>query len=153
MKMNGTIAKKIIKIGLPLGAMQAVFSAQAVIVQALMNSMGAVVVTTFTAVMRVDGFIMMPNFTFATAVHHLYRAEFRRERSWTVSGKGHRDTHDHRAHIVSLILVVCLLLFGRQLMGVFTDTEAVVALGARCAEHSGGGLCSLCGAANLCRAL
>ena len=128
-KLDKNIVKKIVKLGLPLGAMQMVFSTQMILVQALMNSMGSLVVTTFTAVMRVDGFIMMPNFTFAAAATTFTAQNFGAKKLDRIR-KGHRDTLKI-ALISALILVSCLLLFGRQLMGVFTATEAVVELGAR----------------------
>lgn len=128
-KLDRGISKKIIRLGLPLGAMQMVFSMQAVLVQALMNSMGPTVVTTLTAVMRVDGFIMMPNFTFAAAATTFTAQNFGAKKLDRIK-KGHRDTLII-ALASALILVTCILLFGRQLMNVFTSTETVVNLGAR----------------------
>lgn len=128
-KLDKGISKKIIRLGLPLGAMQMVVSMQAVLVQALMNSMGPTVVTTLTAVMRVDGFIMMPNFTFAAAATTFTAQNFGAKKLDRIK-KGHHDTLII-ALASALILVVCLLLFGRQLMSVFTSTETVVNLGAR----------------------
>ncbi len=128
-RMDRAIAGKIIRLGLPLGAMQAVFSVQMILVQALMNSMGPLVVTTFTAVMRVDGFIMMPNFTFAAAATTFTAQNYGAKKLSRIR-RGQQDTLKI-ALTSSLFLMVCLLLFGRQLMSVFTDTEAVVALGAR----------------------
>lgn len=129
MKIDRGILKKIFKLGLPVGATQAIFSVQAILVQALMNSMGPVVVTTLTAVMRVDGFIMMPNFTFAAAATTFTAQNYGARRLDRIR-KGHKDTLKI-ALTAALILVSCILLFGRQLMGIFTDTEAVLRLGAR----------------------
>jgi putative MATE family efflux protein len=128
-KLDKGISRKIIRLGLPLGAMQMVFSMQAVLVQALMNSMGSTVVTTLTAVMRVDGFIMMPNFTFAAAATTFTAQNFGAKKLARIR-RGQRDTLVI-ALTSALILVTCILLFGRQLMNVFTSTEAVVSLGAR----------------------
>jgi len=129
MKIDRGIAKKIFRLGLPLGAMQAVFSMQMIVVQALMNSMGALVVTTYTAVMRVDGFIMMPNFTFAAAATTFTAQNFGAKKLSRIR-QGHKNTLVI-ALITALIMAVCILLFGRQLMGVFTSTEDVLILGAR----------------------
>ncbi len=128
-KMEKSIAGKIIKLGAPLGAMQMVFSMQAVLVQALMNSMGPMVITTLTAVMRVDGFIMMPNFTFAAASTTFTAQNFGAKKLDRIR-QGQKATLKV-ALVSSLFLVTCILLFGRQLMTVFTSTEAVIALGAR----------------------
>ncbi|MFH1512740.1 MAG: MATE family efflux transporter [Bacillota bacterium] len=129
LKLDGGIARKIVKLGLPLGTMQAVFSVQMILVQALMNAMGPLVVTTFTAVMRVDGFIMMPNFTFAAAATTFTAQNYGAKKLDRIR-RGQRDTL-MVALTCAVFLMICLLLFGRQLMSVFTDTEAVVMLGAR----------------------
>ena len=129
LKMDRVILGKIFKLGMPVGATQAIFSIQAILVQSLMNSMGPLVVTTFTAVMRVDGFIMMPNFTFAAAAT-TFTAQNYGARKLDRIRQGHKDTLK-AALTCALVLMVCILLFGRQLMGVFTSTEAVVELGAR----------------------
>ncbi|HPF87061.1 MAG TPA: MATE family efflux transporter [Candidatus Limiplasma sp.] len=129
MKLDREIVSKIFKLGLPVGATQAIFSLQAILVQSLMNSMGPMVVTVYTAVMRVDGFIMMPNFTFAAAATTFTAQNYGAKKLSRIR-QGHRDTLK-AALTCAMILMVCILLFGRQLMGVFTSTEAVVALGAR----------------------
>lgn len=61
------ITAKIAMLGLPAGITQAIFSMSAIIVQRLTNSLGEAMIAASTAVMRVDGFAMMPNFTFGTA--------------------------------------------------------------------------------------
>ena len=60
--------KQLIKLGLPSGLTQAIFSFAMIIVQSLTNSFGTLVIAANTVVMRVDGFAMMPNFTFGTAM-------------------------------------------------------------------------------------
>jgi putative MATE family efflux protein len=129
LKLDKGIAKKIVKLGLPLGAMQMVASMQAVLVQALVNSMGSLVVTTITAVMRVDGFIMMTNFSFAAAAT-TFTAQNYGARKFSRIRQGHRDTLKI-ALAASFVLVSCIVLFGRQLMELFTPTDAVAASGAR----------------------
>lgn len=128
-RLNKPIALRALKLGMPAGLTQAIFSLQAVIVQSLMNSLGPLVVTTFTAVMRVDGFAMMPNFTFGIA-------------ATTFSGQNLGAKKLERVHqgakdaiwlalICATMLTLSILLFGRQLMSVFTATEEIVTLGAR----------------------
>ena len=128
LKVDRAIALRTLKLGLPAGLTQAIFSLQAVVVQSLMNTLGPLVVTAGTAVMRVDGFAMMPNFTFGIAAttfsgQNLGAKQLDRVR------RGARDALV-LAVSCATVLTVCLLLFGRQLMGVFTDTYDVVNLGA-----------------------
>ena len=98
LKPHLLLAKELLILGLPSGLSQAIFSMSAIVVQSLTNSFGALVVAVNTVVMRVDGFAMMPNFTFGN--DHLYRPEYgrwthrpggRRHPGWSASGTaGHR---------------------------------------------------------------
>jgi len=128
-RMDKAIALRTIRLGMPAGISQAIVTLQAVIVQSLMNSLGPVVVTTYTAVMRVDGFAMMPNFTFGIAATTFTGQNLGAKRLDRVK-QGTGDTLK-LALICSTTLVLCILLFGRQLVGVFTGTEQIVSLGAR----------------------
>ena len=58
----------IIRIGVPSGITQAIFSVAMLVVQSLTNSFGEMVIACNVIVMRVDGFAMMPNFTFGPAM-------------------------------------------------------------------------------------
>ena len=128
-RLNKPIAARALKLGMPAGLTQAIFSLQAVIVQSLMNSLGPLVVTTFTAVMRVDGFAMMPNFTFGIAATTFSGQNLGAKKLDRVQ-QGAKDAI-RLALICSTVLTLSILLFGRQLMGVFTNTEEIVSLGAR----------------------
>ena len=68
LKPHMDLAKDLVKLGLPSGLSQAIFSMAAIVVQSLTNSFGAMVIAVNTVVMRVDGFAMMPNFTFGNAM-------------------------------------------------------------------------------------
>ena len=129
LKLDRAIAARTLRLGMPTGLAQMVFSMQAVLVQSLMNSLGAAVVTAGTAVMRVDGFAMMPNFTFGIAATTFSGQNLGARRLDRVR-QGTRDCL-MLALGCATVLTGCILLFGRQLMGVFTETDAVVDLGAR----------------------
>ena len=128
-KLDRAIAKRTLKLGMPAGLTQAIFSMQAVVVQSLMNSLGPVVVTAGTAVMRVDGFAMMPNFTFGIATTTFAGQNLGAKRLDRVQ-EGAKDALK-LALGCSAVLTLCILLFGRQLMGVFTDTAQIVDIGVR----------------------
>ncbi|NLI22106.1 MAG: MATE family efflux transporter [Clostridiales bacterium] len=129
LKLDRAIASRTLRLGMPAGLTQAIFSLQAVVVQSLMNSLGSVVVTAGTAVMRVDGFAMMPNFTFGIAATTFSGQNLGAKRLDRVH-EGARATLK-LALGCSTVLTLCIILFGRQLMTVFTDTGAVVELGVR----------------------
>ena len=68
LKLQRKYTRKIIKLGLPSGITQAIFSMAMIVVQSLTNSFGEMFIAANVIVMRVDGFAMMPNFSFGTAM-------------------------------------------------------------------------------------
>ncbi len=115
---------QLIRLGLPSGLTQAIFSFAMVIVQSLTNSFGTEIIAVSTVVMRVDGFAMMPNFTFGTAMSTFAGQNIGANRMDRVE-KGTKDGM-RIGIVVSAILVALILIFGRYLMELFTSTEAVI---------------------------
>ncbi len=118
---------KIGALGLPSGITQAIFSMSAIIVQSLTNSLGDAMVAANTAIMRVDGFAMMPNFTFGTAATTYIGQN-------VGAGKKERLKPGVKAMLIlglasSSVMVAGILLFGHQLIGMFTETELTMQLG------------------------
>jgi len=121
------MSMKIVRLGLPSGLTQAIFSLSSIIVQALTNSFGTSVIACSIVVMRVDGFAMMPNFTFGMAMTTFTGQNV---------GAGRMDRVREGVRkgltgglIISFILVAAILGFGENLMRLFTTTEEVVQLG------------------------
>ena len=115
---------KIIRLGVPSGVTQAIFSTAMLVVQSLTNSIGEAVIACNVIVMRVDGFAMMPNFTFGQAMT-TYTGQN------VGAGKPDRvRTGAKQGTLMALAcaaaLTLCILLFGRSLMGIFTDTAELV---------------------------
>ena len=119
----------VIKIGMPAGLTQAIFSCAALVVQTLTNSFGSEIITTNTIIMRVDGFAMMPNFSFGMAMT-----------TYVGQNIGARKTdrvHNAAKDGLKISLLVCvvmtglILIFGKSLMSIFTSTEYVIDLGSR----------------------
>ena len=120
---------RLCKLGLPSGLTQAIFSLAMIIVQNLTNSFGTAVLAANTVVMRVDGFAMMPNFTFGSAMTTYTGQNM---------GAGRLDRTEKGAKSgmimgvsVSVVLVGLILVFGKYLMLMFTDTHEVIELGQR----------------------
>ncbi|NLS44859.1 MAG: MATE family efflux transporter [Firmicutes bacterium] len=120
---------QLLRLGLPAGITQAVFSMSLVFVQALANSMGYQVVTCTTAVMRIDGFAMMPNFTFGMAIATFVGQNIGADRMDRVN-RGSRDMLKISL-TTSFILVALLIIFGKHLISMFTTTETIIDLGVR----------------------
>lgn len=119
----------VIKLGLPSGLTQAIFSSAMIIVQSLTNQFGEQFIAANVVIMRVDGFAMMPNFSFGTALTTYAGQNV---------GAGLYDRVTKGAKQGTLMAVICstaitgvILLFGRSLMGIFTETQDLVDLSYR----------------------
>ena len=115
------------RLGLPAGITQAIFSMSAIVVQGLTNSMGEAMIAANTAIMRVDGFAMMPNFTFGTAATTFVGQNIGARRADRIR-QGNKSLLA-LALSCSTVLVACILLLGHQLMGMFTSTPETLAIG------------------------
>lgn len=120
---------RVIRIGMPAGLTQAVFSCAALVVQSLTNTFGEAVIAANTVIMRVDGFAMMPNFSFGNAMT-TYVGQ-------NIGAGEHKRVHESARYGLTIalitcgILVFCLLFLGEYLMRAFTSTEVVIDLGVR----------------------
>lgn len=118
------VTSRMLKLGIPSGMTQAIFSAAMLLVQRLTNSFGDAVMAANVVVMRVDGFAMMPNFSFGQAMtmytgQNVGAKKLDRIKSGTIQGT-------IMAVSVSAFFLMLILIFGHQLMGLFTDTEALI---------------------------
>lgn len=127
LRPKGLFVKKLVQLGLPSGLTQAIFSFAMIIIQSLTNSFGTAVIAANTVVMRVDGFAMMPNFTFGTAMTTYTGQNIGANRVDRVE-EGTKDGLKVGL-VVSVILVGLILLFGKYLMEMFTSTPEVIDLG------------------------
>ncbi len=118
----------VIRLGLPSGLTQAIFSLAMVVVQSLTNSFGEMIIAANVIIMRVDGFAMMPNFSFGTAMttyagQNVGAKQF--DRVKLGAKQGTLIAAGTSAAITGLIL-----LFGPILMGIFTNTRELAQLSA-----------------------
>lgn len=124
LKLKKKYVKQIVSLGLPSGATQAVFSSAMIIVQSLTNSFGEAFIAANVIVMRIDGFAMMPNFSFGTAMTTF---------SGQNVGAGKMDRVNKGAKQGTMMAAGCaatitliILFFGKYLMHIFTDTTELV---------------------------
>ena len=116
--------RTLIKLGLPSGLTQMIMSSAMIIVQSLTNQFGELFIAANVVIMRVDGFAMMPNISFGLAMS-TYAGQN------VGAGKFDRVT---KGAMQGLLIAVCcssaitgaILLFGKSLMSVFTDTPELV---------------------------
>lgn len=127
LRPKSLFVKKLVQLGLPSGLTQAIFSFAMIIIQSLTNSFGTAVIAANTVVMRVDGFAMMPNFTFGTAMTTYTGQNIGANRVDRVEEGTKGGLKIGLA--VSVVLVGLILLFGKYLMEMFTSTPEVIDLG------------------------
>lgn len=126
LKPKKEYSSKLIKLGLPSGLTQGIFSIAMIAVQSLTNSFGEMVIACNVIVMRVDAFAMMPNFTFGNAMT-TYSGQNIGARKIDRVEKGTKDG-TIIAVSVSTVITILILVFGKYLMGIFTDTKELVDL-------------------------
>lgn len=129
LKITREHAMRIIRLGIPSGITQAIFSVSMLVVQTLTNSLGELVIACNVIVMRVDGFAMMPNMTFGNSMS-VYAGQN------VGAGKGKRVTDGAKqgaalAVGTSAVITIVLLFLGKYLMLLFTQTQELVDLAVR----------------------
>lgn len=128
LKLSGHHTLTIIRLGLPSGLTQAIFSMAMIVVQSLTNSFGELVIAANVIIMRVDGFAMMPNFSFGTAMTTFAGQNVGAHRYDRVEQGTRQGTAI--AVATSTVITGLILLFGKNLMGIFTSTDELVTLSA-----------------------
>ena len=126
LKPHGSYVKTLVRLGLPSGLTQAIFSSAMIIVQSLTNSFGEQFIAANVVIMRVDGFAMMPNFSFGTALTTFAGQNVGAKKYDRVTKGAKQGTL--MAVLCSTVITVAILIFGKSLMGVFTDTKELVDL-------------------------
>lgn len=124
LKMDREISKKMFGIGLPNAITQGVFSVAMLFLQRLYNSFGPAVVTASSTVMRIDGFVMLPIFTFGIAAttftsQNIGAKQLDRVKEGTVAGL-------KVALASSITLALLIFFFGLELGKIFTNTDEIL---------------------------
>ena len=126
LKMSKRHVGRIVKLGLPSGLTQAIFSSAMIVVQSLTNSFGEMFIAANVIVMRVDGFAMMPNFSFGTAMTTYTGQNVGAKKLDRVSRGAKQGTLI--AVATSAVITGIILIFGKYLMAIFTKTTELVDL-------------------------
>jgi len=129
LKMTKRHTGQIIKLGIPSGMTQAILSSAMIVVQSLTNSFGEMFIAANVIVMRVDGFAMMPNLSFGTAMTTYTGQNVGARRQDRVIQGAKQGTL--LAVGCSAVITTIILFFGKYLMMIFTDTTELVALSVR----------------------
>jgi putative MATE family efflux protein len=125
LKMSKKHLMRVIKLGLPSGATQMIMSSAMIIVQSLTNSFGELFIAANVIVMRIDGFAMMPNFSFGMAMTTYTGQNVGAKQPERVKQGAKQGTI--MAVACSVFITSIILIFGKYLMMIFTDTPELIA--------------------------
>ncbi len=127
LKLKKLIVGHIVRLGVPTGLSMGIMFFSTIVVQSLINSMGFLVTAAITAMFRLDGFAVLPSQTFSMSAstytgQNIGAGKLDRVRkgTWSVFWM---------CLIFTVSMVGCMLIFGRHLLGLFTQTEAVIDMG------------------------
>jgi putative MATE family efflux protein len=127
LKLKRMIVGHIVRLGVPSGLQMGIMFVSTIIVQSLINSMGYLVMTAVTATMRLDGFAVLPSQTFSMSAgtytgQNIGAGKMDRVKkgTWTVL---------RMCLVFTVVMVLCMVLFGRHLLGLFTETKEVIDMG------------------------
>lgn len=129
LKLKKEFASNIIKLGFPSGVTQAILATSMLLVQSLTNSFGELFIAANVMVMRVDGFAMLPNQSFGNGLTTYAGQNV---------GAGNQDRIGQGARqgtlmgiVTTSVITGLILIFGKYLMGIFTDTEELIVMSMR----------------------
>lgn len=128
-RVEWSLVKRIMKLGIPSGITQAIMSMASMVVLNLTNAMGEMVIACNVIIMRVDGFAMMPNFTFGGAMS-VYTGQNVGAGKFERVGEGVKQGGAISV-IFSTVITIVLLFFGHILFGFFTETPELIDLAVR----------------------
>ena len=119
---------EILKYGVPSGIQNSVIGFANIIVQSQINSFGMIATATYGSYSKLEGFVFLPIMSFNMAIttfvsQNLGAKEYERAKKGARFGI-------LGACVLAEILGILMVIFSRQLLGMFTDDEAVLALGA-----------------------
>jgi len=129
LKLNFDIIKSTVKLGIPLSLQFSMIAVSCMALQRVINSFGPTTVAAFTAVSRIEQVIHQPYQTMGATMS-------------TYTGQNYGAKNAERikkGYSLSLILIITFSLImlpvmqflGRQIVSIFVDDEAVIAMGAQ----------------------
>ncbi|MCL2424977.1 MAG: MATE family efflux transporter [Oscillospiraceae bacterium] len=124
MRPKKVYSNKILKLGIPTGASHAIFAIAAMIVQPLVNSFGASIIAANVIVMRIDGFVLMPIFSFSNAMT-VFAGQNMGAGKIDRIAKGTKQCALMSAG-TAVIMAIIVLTLAEFIAGTFTQTQEVI---------------------------
>lgn len=128
LKFDRRIFRQCVAYGLPSGIQQSFVAFGAVALMGIINGLGTDVIAGYSAAMRLDNLAVIPAMNFAMALTSFTGQNVGAGRLDRVT-KGLRMTLIFSS-LTCLVFTALIVLFGNQLIGVFTSDAAVIAVGA-----------------------
>lgn len=124
LKIDGIMAKRIIAFGVPSGLQSSIISLSNVIIQSNINSFGGDAMAGCSSFLKIDGFIMLPVMSFSMAIMTFIGQNI---------GAGKKERVKKGLYVTLLLTTIyvgtvatLLLIFGKYVIGVFSDEAVVV---------------------------
>lgn len=129
MRLIPAVSGRILTLGIPSGITQAIMAMAGMVVLNLTNAMGEVVIACNVIIMRVDGFAMMPNFSFGQAMS-VYTGQNVGAGKFDRVFRGVKQGGLIAAAFATVITII-LLFFSKYLFAFFTTTSELIDLAVR----------------------
>ena len=129
LRPDGDYIGQLIRLGIPSGVTQAIFSMSMIVVQSLTNSFGEQFIAANVIVMRIDGFVVLPALSFGAAMTTYAGQNIGAGRMDRVIEGAKKGTIS--AMGISAVVTGLILLFGKPIMGLFTTTQELIDLSYR----------------------
>lgn len=129
MKFDKHIFRLSLKIGLPTGVQQMLFSVGIMALQSIVNSFGTDAVAAYTAASKVDSFASMPIMNFGAAISTFVGQNLGANKIERVK-KGYKSTII-MSTAISVLVTIIVILFRRPLISLFNSDPNVINIGVR----------------------
>lgn len=125
--LDGRMLREILRFGLPSGVQNSVIGLANVIVQTNINSFGKMATAAYGSYAKIEGFAFLPVTSFTMALT-TFTGQNLGARKYERAKKGSRFGI-LSAMILAELIGVCIYVFSPALMGLFTDSPEVIAIG------------------------
>ena len=129
MRFNGYVTVKVLKLGIPLSLQFSLIAISCMALQKVVNSYGKVTVAAFTATSRIEQIIHQPYQTLGAALSTFTGQNFGARRLDRVK-TGYKKGVTIMA-VFSLMMLPIMQFFGKYIIRLFVEEEAVIAMGAK----------------------
>lgn len=127
MKFDKILFIKSIKIGVPTGVQQMLFSLGMMAIQSILNPFGSTTIAAFAAGSRINSFGTMPIMNFGAAISSFVGQNLGAGREDRVK-KGYHATLKMSV-AVSLVITIAMYIFGEGFISLFTQNPEVIKIG------------------------